>query len=184
MAGKPQPLTGISRDDTVKALTTAEKKPQSAKAQKKRAAPKGRPTDCTKEMVKAMAEAISSGLSVERACCRCGISTETYAIWRRRGKAGEEPFLNFLQAMERAKAVREEEWLADIRAAAKEDAKGHRQWQAAAWLLERTNAADWARPAQRVIVETVADPEASTATKEQLIAAALKAAQSERAKRG
>jgi transcriptional regulator with XRE-family HTH domain len=135
-------------------------------------------------MIEAMNEAIASGLSVERACCRCGIHATTYANWRRRGNAGEEPFSAFLKAIEKAKADREREWLEDIRAAAKEDAKGHRQWQAAAWLLERTNAADWARPAQRVIVETVSDPEATTATKEQLIAAALKAAQSERAKRG
>ena len=150
---------------------------------KHRAVKKGRETKCQPLLVDAICEIIADGLSVESACVAVGISNATYWTWRRKGRAGEAPYVSFLEALQKAKVRRERAWLQDIRDAAQPDVNGKRQWQAVAWLLERTNPTDWSRPAQRVIVETTTDPETATATKEQLIAAALKAAKGERKKR-
>ena len=68
-----------------------------------------------------------------------GISHTTFYNWLERGRQGEEPFLAFLEAVEKAEAQAVVSKVAIIKEAAEET------WQAAAWWLERKRPDDWGR---------------------------------------
>jgi uncharacterized protein YidB (DUF937 family) len=59
-----------------------------------------------------------------------GYSRSVVYLWRRRGRAGEEPYATFARDLDRARQQAAMGMLGRIRAAA------HQDWRAAAWYLE------------------------------------------------
>lgn len=81
--------------------------------------------------------ALSSGVPIEIACERCGISSETWRQWIRRADAGEDiPFLAEFRQL--AKMV-EANFLAYNMASLVKISSGEQKgwWQGHAWVLER-----------------------------------------------
>jgi len=84
-------------------------------------------------------DAIKNGNSREMAAHSAKIAVSTLYAWLRRGRAGESPFVELLEATKKAEAEAEGEAVEIIRAAGR---KG--TWQAAAWWLERRYPKRWA----------------------------------------
>ena len=82
-------------------------------------------------------EAIEMGLTKTLAASYAGVSRDSMRAWRLKGEQDIEndidsPFAEFVHRMEMARARRAAKWLKNISLA------GQNQWQANAWLLERT----------------------------------------------
>lgn len=94
----------------------------------------GRPTALTPQLQEALCEQIRRIPIQEEAAAKVGISTATLYNWKQRGRNGEQPYADFLEAVRLA--VREgKHGLRDImRQAALADPK---HWKAAESLLER-----------------------------------------------
>lgn len=99
----------------------------------------GRTTKCTPEVIKACADAIAEGASIEGACLLSGISVSTYYNWRARGEEGEEPFTAFLEAVKGSETVIESRLVEMILDVVPD------KWQAGAWFLERRFPERWGR---------------------------------------
>jgi hypothetical protein len=84
----------------------------------------GRPSKYTPETVAVILEALGKGATHELACQAGGISHQTFAEWMRL-------YPEFLDGIKRVEAKTAQRWLDHIEAAAP------KEWQAAAWLLER-----------------------------------------------
>lgn len=92
----------------------------------------GRPTKLAETAVrKAILKAVASGCPLIHAAAAAGISPSTLREWRSRGRAGEEPFAGFCGELKAASAKAVAGCTARILKASA------RQWQAAAWYLER-----------------------------------------------
>lgn len=98
----------------------------------------GRPTKLTPETQAVIVEAFLGGLYAEDAALLGGISEQTYYSWVERGKAGEEPFAAFLEAVETAAAQSSRDALLMVRG-------GDPGWQGSAWFLERRYPMKWGR---------------------------------------
>jgi hypothetical protein len=109
-----------------------------------------RPTSLDPETVERFCAAIGRGNTIPSACALSGISERTYYNWVARGDAGEEPFMQFLQALKTARAEFEQKQLQLIQSASYDDAK---HWTAAAWLLERTNPKRWSLRVRQAVEE-------------------------------
>lgn len=95
----------------------------------------GRPTDLTPERRDKIVQVIRTGSYQQIAAAAAGISTTTFYRWMERGADPNETdprYAEFRDAVETAKAEAEAALVATIRAAAPTN------WQAAAWILERT----------------------------------------------
>ena len=116
-----------------------------------------RPSRLTPERSQRIAELVAAGNNVDTAAAAAGISEATFYGWMARGraerdrlasskrakpKATEEMYLQFLEAVEKARAEAEARLVLLISKAAQEP----RTWQAAAWLLERRTPEKWGRP--------------------------------------
>jgi len=112
----------------------------------------GRPTKCTPKAIARIVRMLTLGGTINSACRAGGIDPVTYYSWLKRGEEGEEPFVNFLNAVKEAQAVAEEKALRVISEAQLET------WQAAAWLLERRYPEDWARRQRMDIGTSEAQP--------------------------
>src|SRR3972149_1199676 len=99
----------------------------------------GRPTDCTPERIKSSTDLIGIGNYATVAAQAAGISDATYYNWLKRGRDGEKPFLDFLEAIKKAEADRETYRVSHIISASAE------HWQAAACWLERKFPERWGR---------------------------------------
>lgn len=82
---------------------------------------------------------LAGGIPIKAACARARLPQSTFFKWRNQGESdvddGEETlYAKFFLDTEEARAESEAEYLGYIRDAARD--RG--QWQAAAWLLERT----------------------------------------------
>lgn len=64
----------------------------------------GRPTECTPEVTRKVAEALGVGSSLRVAAQFAGISKESVRVWLLRGEAGEEPYAAFWAAVQMARA--------------------------------------------------------------------------------
>jgi transposase len=121
---------------------------KAAPAKKTEKAPQGRKTLLTPELQDQIVELIRLGNYAQDAAGACGISEATYYNWLDRGKveaerlklsenskpkAEEKPFLEFLEAVEKARREATARNVAVIQKAAIGGT-----WQAAAWWLERT----------------------------------------------
>lgn len=99
----------------------------------------------TPELTKRFAEAVEKGHPYSSACDLLGISVTTFTEWVARGEGRHErpatdAHAAFAAAIKEAKAKREQRWQGVI-----EDAAIGGTWQAAAWLLERTNRKEFGR---------------------------------------
>lgn len=83
---------------------------------------------------------ISEGVPVGTACRLVGLGTRTFYTWQSLGQDDEAPpeFRQFRQGIEKAKAEATARRVGIIEAAAADGT-----WQAAAWLLERTQPEDF-----------------------------------------
>lgn len=99
----------------------------------------GRPTKCTPELTAAIAADVSQGIPGEVAAEARGVSRSTFYCWLKWGKRGEPGFVDFLDAIKRARAQAEAHYIGIVRVAAATT------WQAAAWILERRAPRRWGR---------------------------------------
>lgn len=112
-----------------------------------------RPTKLTKELQQKIISALTAGNYQDTAAAYAGISTSCFYNWLERGKkerdrlaAGEKAkkteqiFLEFVDAIESARAQAEVRSVALIQKAANDGT-----WQAAAWYLERSHPQRWGR---------------------------------------
>lgn len=125
----------------------------------------GRPSKLTPGIQEDIVERIRAGVHGEVAARAAGISERTFYLWKEKGESGEGRYSQFLQSIKEAEAEAEEDALRAIREAAtgwkktktriKQSDKGfeetveeseERNWQAAAWYLERKHPERWARP--------------------------------------
>jgi transposase-like protein len=90
-------------------------------------------------------ENLRAGAYIETAAAAAGVSASTVHAWLRRAEDHPDdcgsPFLEFLEAVEKARAEAELDAIRTIREAAP------RSWQAAAWYLERSYPKRWGRQA-------------------------------------
>lgn len=113
----------------------------------------GRPTKLTKDVQQKIVSALTAGNYQDTAAAFAGVSKQTFYNWMERGRieneriaAGhkprkaETPFVDFLDAVESARAQAEVRSVGLISKAANEGT-----WQAAAWYLERSHPQKWAR---------------------------------------
>lgn len=115
----------------------------------------GRQTLLTPQRQQTIVNLISAGNYIETACQAVGISHQTWANWQNRGRTERErlnvqkdakpdpketPYLEFVEAVEKAFAEAEARNLALIQNAALAGT-----WQAAAWILERTRGKRYVR---------------------------------------
>ena len=122
----------------------------------------GRPLKLTEQTVKVIESAIERGMSQNNAALLAGISRDTYYKWLQKGKQAldeqdkNNPYLYFLYRMKRAKPKGELKLLENIHSAADGTDKINGQWQASAWLLERTRPKQYGR---NVIITEEEQPE-------------------------
>jgi len=115
----------------------------------------GRVTLLTPERQETILEALKTGCYVETACLYAGVATPTVYNWFDRGRrererlalsehgttlATEVIYLDFLEAVEKARAEAELRAVAQIQKAASLGT-----WQASAWYLERSSPKRWGR---------------------------------------
>jgi hypothetical protein len=100
-----------------------------------------RPTKLTPELQADLVRALASGAYIEAACEYVGIAPATYYGWIARANAedAEPEFLEFLEAVKKARAANIRRHIKIIRKAGKE------QWQASAWFLERRDAKNFGK---------------------------------------
>lgn len=111
----------------------------------------GRPTALNDERVMAILRVLRAGGHMDTAAQAAGIAVRTLHGWLQRGTSDDvrdAPFRQFREAVEQTMAESETRNVAIIATAAQSN------WQAAAWLLERTYPERWARPSQRAAFET------------------------------
>jgi transposase len=114
----------------------------------------GRPTKLTPARREQLASLVRTGVPVETAALAPGIHRDSFFAWVRRGQdalvardqgetveARELPYLEFAEAIARARAEAEVEAVQIVNTAMERD------WRAAAWLLERLSPARWGRRA-------------------------------------
>jgi hypothetical protein len=113
----------------------------------------GRPSLLTDETEERIVSAVRGGAYLDDASAYAGISRHTLFSWMRDGRAAaereeqgellserEQRLVNFLNAVEKARADASIRNLMVIQQAAQEG-----NWQASAWYLERTNPKKWGR---------------------------------------
>jgi len=95
--------------------------------------------DCklTPEITEIICQFIEKGNSYETATQAVGICRKTLFNWMDRGEKGEPDFTHFTHSIKKARAKAEMRRVQVI-----EDASP-KNWQAAAWLLERSNPQQW-----------------------------------------
>ena len=100
----------------------------------------GRPSKFTPEITEKVLQNIRLGMRYKDAALAAGVSDRTFAEWRQKGeKAKSGKYSRFSQSLHLAEAEGERALIARIQSAAK------KQWQAAAWILERRHRERWGR---------------------------------------
>lgn len=120
----------------------------------------GRPTSLTPEVQRAICNSLRGGNYRETAAAAAGVSKNQIRNWIVRGEQGEEPFAEFLGAVEKAEAQGERKLLREIR-------KGVDNWQSRSWVLERRYPGRWSGRVRVTVADHVdaltsklkADPE-------------------------
>jgi hypothetical protein len=116
---------------------------------------RNRPT-MTEELVVRVVQAVAAGSYLNVAIAAAGVPQSTFYDWWRRGDPerddpAEIAFRGMRMRVERARAEGETRNVAIIAGAAQGDRAREipPNWQAAAWMLERSYPDRWARPSQR-----------------------------------
>lgn len=104
---------------------------------------RGAKSKLTPEIQKMFTDAFSVGTPIRLACQYAGVSEATYFHWMARAVAGEKPYTDFSESVEKSQGRAVVGWLAKIEAAANEGS-----WQAAAWKLERRYPEEFGRVIQ------------------------------------
>jgi len=113
----------------------------------------GRPTKLTAEIQQKIVTAIAAGNYIETSAALVGINRTTLQRWMKRGaRAQSGKHADFCSAVHKALAQAEVRDVAIIGQAAV------KQWQAAAWRLERKNHKRWGRKAVIVANHEVSGP--------------------------
>jgi transposase len=99
----------------------------------------GRHSKLTAGVQEIFVETIARGGTQKAAAAMAGVGRETLRIWMQRGRAGEEPYASFEEAIRVADARAQDRRVRIIDEASEED------WRAAAWWLERRHPEDWGR---------------------------------------
>lgn len=108
--------------------------------------PHGRQSKYNAERHKKIVKAVRKGNSLATAGRLAGLGKDTINDWLVHGRKHQEQYPEFAKLVadiEQAQAEREAEHVAKIERAALAD--GPKDWQAAAWMLERKNPQDWGR---------------------------------------
>lgn len=100
----------------------------------------GRPTKLSEETTKIICESIRLGMSHRLSAMSANVAADTMATWINLGKKGKEPYVAFLDEVEKADADCIKMCLSIIRKAAIDGT-----WTAAAWLLERRYPVEYAK---------------------------------------
>jgi len=77
-------------------------------------------------------DAVKTGVPYTHACELAGIAYQTFRNWQELGEEGKSPYMEFLEALKRARGEAVEARIKRIEAAGKQGS-----WQADAWWLER-----------------------------------------------
>ena len=103
---------------------------------------RGRPSSFNQERAERLLLAVRGGNYLETACSYAGIGYTTLRRWIAKADDPDSPpeYLEFKEALEKARADAEVGALAKIQKAASEGA-----WQASAWYLERSRPEKWSR---------------------------------------
>jgi hypothetical protein len=104
----------------------------------------GRSTKCTPTLVKAIAERIGAGMGREAAARSVGISERSLHTWVERGRAGEEPYAQFLQRIEAASETLQGE-VSKVLLKGLRSKNPHVSTKTAMWLAERLWPATYGR---------------------------------------
>jgi hypothetical protein len=123
----------------------------------------GRPSKLTGELTLRLAEEIGTGVPGEVAAEANGLGRSTYYRWLKWGGLGEPGFVEFRDAIKKARSEAEARYVGIVqRAAAK-------TWQAAAWWLERRAPKRWGRCAPSPPPERPKRHELQDKTEEELL---------------
>ena len=118
-----------------------------------------RPSKLTPETQAAIVAALEKGNYRATAAAAAGIHRNTLLDWEKRGESGEEPYVDFLTAMQQAEAKAEMDLVEEIRNArpGTPGVSGADLWQAKAWMLERRWGAKWSGKVKTHVAEAVDD---------------------------
>ena len=116
-----------------------------------------RPTSLTGELSEQLCELHREGLPLSRSADAVGITYTTLKRWMKRT---DEPYATFCANLKRARGDFQRPLLSDIRA-------GVDNWQSRAWLLERSDPANWGRKdrLEQTVSKAPADVRAELAKK-------------------
>ena len=90
----------------------------------------GRPTSLTAELQREICELLADAIPIATTCELVGIAPSTFHAWMNRGESGEAPYLEFSEAVTRARARAKLALLRIIDRAAENG-----DWRAASWRL-------------------------------------------------
>lgn len=92
----------------------------------------GRPSKLTPKLMGALCKHISEGVLPETACAIEGVNPRSYYRWMQAGESDDAEYRQFCQLIKEAKGAATKRRIMRIEKASEDS------WQAAAWLLERT----------------------------------------------
>ncbi|HEX9630550.1 MAG TPA: hypothetical protein VF961_11075, partial [Pyrinomonadaceae bacterium] len=107
----------------------------------------GRRTLCTSDLQKLFCEALTKYHTIKDACAATGIGESTFFLWLAKGMIGEEPYVEFLELVQLARAR--------VRVSLADEISTDRDWRAKAWYLERTWPQAFGPVAHRVLIREV-----------------------------
>ncbi len=108
----------------------------------------GRPSKLTPERQEDIVKWLKLGFYQEDAATMSGITPSTYYAWMKKAENGDERFLEFSEAVKKARAEAEGAHIMNIRKAADNGV-----WQASAWFLERSFPKKWGKKNPDLIEE-------------------------------
>ena len=114
----------------------------------------GRPSKLDDSRVEDLVKWLKLGYYIEDACTMAGIAKQTYYNWIAKAEANEgQEYLDFLDAVKKARAEAEGAHIMNIRKAADNGV-----WQASAWFLERSHPVKWGKRNPDLINEESDEP--------------------------
>jgi hypothetical protein len=107
----------------------------------------GRKTRCTPQLQKQFCDALAKCHTIKNSCVVAGISESTFYQWLAKGMIGEQPYAEFVELVQdaRARGI----------VALVESIITDKDWRAKAWYLERVWSQDFGPVAHRVFVREV-----------------------------
>jgi len=98
----------------------------------------GRPSYLTPAVTKEICLHISLGLTMNDAATLAGIEASTLMLWQAKGRDGDPKYVELFKSLQKAKATGKRNNLGLIAAAS------HKDWKAAAWMMERQHPTEYA----------------------------------------